>query len=157
MKKAAVVLTLILMSGCGEQRVRIGNLKVRATEGSPVMQPPTDTSNAGNSNDQDQSPDPDNQILKATYESLNKQIFVPKCIRCHATGRRLVPLDTHEAITDPDNELINFDVPEQSLIYQVVSTTNPDDIMPPVRTGLPALTSEELFVLKTWIANGAPK
>jgi hypothetical protein len=94
--------------------------------------------------------------LLPTYTSIRKLIFEPKCLSCHAPGERAdeVPLHTLQDLLMVEG-LINLQNPEQSdLITAVTRTRRP---MPPPRTGLSPLTSDEVAVLIEWIRQGTPQ
>lgn len=103
------------------------------------------------------TPTPVPTALEPTYASIRAKIFEPMCLSCHSEFGRAedVPLDTLAGLLQVPG-LINRTNPEDSdLIKAVVKTGR--GRMPPERTGLPALTSEEVSVLTEWIRLGTPE
>jgi mono/diheme cytochrome c family protein len=100
------------------------------------------------------SPTPAQAVLVPTYDSIRLNVFVQKCLLCHApTGHaKDFPLDTYATMM-AQGELVVAGSLTQSTIVDVMAQGK----MPPVRSGIPAVTADELAVIRAWIVNGAPE
>jgi hypothetical protein len=92
------------------------------------------------------------------FEKDVKPILESKCVLCHGTGKQKGGLQMHtrEAMlkggdTDPALEVGNAD---HSLLVERIMLDPADDEIMPQETD--PLTVEEIDILKTWIADGAP-
>jgi mono/diheme cytochrome c family protein len=107
--------------------------------------------------------------LAPTYASLKENLFNASCTVCHnANSPRLPQLTSREAIIDPREELIDLRRPERSLLLKVIrNRTFPRPVpehgdddqlqMPPVSSGIEAVSAEKIQVLEEWIRRGAPE
>lgn len=86
-----------------------------------------------------------------------RPIFVRHCLACHGGVRRSADLSFvyPETVLPPDGWVIEPGDPDASELIRRVSSTDPDERMPPPEHGEP-LTREEVELLKRWIAQGAP-
>ena len=92
------------------------------------------------------------------FEKDVKPILEGKCVLCHGSGKEKggLQLHTREAMlkggdTDPAIEVGNAD--HSLLVERIVLDPADDEIMPQETD---PLTPEEIEILKTWIAEGAP-
>lgn len=94
--------------------------------------------------------------LEPTWESVNKNIFRQKCVSCHNPGGIYpsLPFVTRFDVFSKRDLLLDFEDPEKSYLIEVI--TDPFEPMPPVWSSLPAVTDEEVEVLKEWIRLGLP-
>jgi hypothetical protein len=90
-----------------------------------------------------------------------RPILSDKCFFCHgpdaAKIKAKLQLHTFEkAISDRggDGAAIVPGKPEESLLYQRVTSTDPDEVMPPTKRHM-AVTKNEAQILRRWIAEGA--
>jgi uncharacterized membrane protein len=91
-------------------------------------------------------------VLTPTYQSIHDNIFVPKCMTCHAAGQEAedVPLEPFSALIAQKDVLAPGDSADSSLY-----TTTANGKMPKQSSGLAALTPVEESTLKSWIDAGA--
>lgn len=98
---------------------------------------------------------PEPEPLRATYESINKNIFSIYCNDCHSpqgSGKR-VPLDLDSLINSP-LELVLPENPDESGL--VLSVERKDHKrMPPAKEGYAELKEEMKVIIREWIENGA--
>jgi uncharacterized membrane protein len=96
---------------------------------------------------------PDLKTLPVTFENLQKYIIAPKCLSCHSADKAEddVVLDTWAAMTSGDH--IGATAEESDLYKMTLPTAR--KLMPPRKSGIPALNDDERNFLKTWIDNGA--
>lgn len=95
--------------------------------------------------------------LVATWSSLSKKIFFPKCVRCHnsSPGNYLMDLTTRQHFFDRRESLLNnFEDVENSDL--VLSVSDREDPMPPKSSKLEMLTDKEINVIIEWIEKGLP-
>ncbi|MEC9157393.1 MAG: PSD1 and planctomycete cytochrome C domain-containing protein [Planctomycetota bacterium] len=90
-----------------------------------------------------------------------RPILSDRCFLCHGpdreTQRAGLRLDTRaEAVADRDGfaAIVPGD-PEASLLYQRITSTDPDDQMPPPESGKHSLTPDQVRLVRTWIEQGA--
>ncbi|MEC8819116.1 MAG: c-type cytochrome domain-containing protein, partial [Planctomycetota bacterium] len=90
-----------------------------------------------------------------------RPILSDRCILIHRTERETqragLRLDTRaEAVADRDGfaAIVPGD-PEASLLYQRITSTDPDDQMPPPESGKHSLTPDQVRLVRTWIEQGA--
>ncbi len=92
--------------------------------------------------------------LVASYESLNANVFAPKCLTCHegAGAPHGVDLSSYESIVQSNlfPALVVPGDPENSSLYASVS----EGRMP---KGPAKLGRAEIEAIASWIRNGAPK
>lgn len=95
--------------------------------------------------------------LVATWDSLSKKIFFPKCVSCHnANGQAnfLELADRQDFFDNREYLLNNFEDVENSYLVEVIS--DPDEPMPPFWSPFTQLTKEEIAIVKEWIEKGLP-
>ena len=92
--------------------------------------------------------------LSPTYQSIRDNIFVAKCLTCHAAGQQAddVPLGDYTKLMADGTIVVSKDLADSSIIAAV---RGPNPQMPPKRSGLPAVTPAELATIQLWIQNGA--
>lgn len=100
---------------------------------------------------------PPPEVLKPNYESIKKNLFALKCLRCHSQGgaAERVPLDDYKKILDSPREIVIPGNPEESGIIIAVTRTD-DKRMPPPDVS-DALSIDQIKVLNEWILKGAPE
>lgn len=144
----------------------IALLDLWIAKGMPEQPVPVDPGELpGNPGDPGEPPPP----LLATYTSLKFHVF-SKCVGCHSANPSnddLPPLNTREAILDPEWDLVDFNRPERSLIVELMKNrtfgndddheNEDDDAMPPPSSGIDPVTPEQIQVVEEWIGNGAPE
>lgn len=98
---------------------------------------------------------PPPEPIQATYESINKNVFIPKCVTCHSAGNSAwqVLLSRQELLDSP-LELVLPGNPEESGLMIAIERTD-HKRMPPEKDGYSALKSEEIEAIRKWIADGA--
>lgn len=81
-----------------------------------------------------------------------KEVFRVHCAECHTgdNARSGVEILDHEGLID--NEYVVADKPDDSVVYQLVTSTG-DDVMPP--SNRPALNETEITTIRKWIVAGA--
>lgn len=89
-----------------------------------------------------------------TYTELRAKILVPKCMTCHSAdgSAMLYDFTTYKGmifLTD----IYDRTNPADSVMIQVVKKVGRGQ-MPPVRSGIPRLTDEEIVLLQGWIEDG---
>ncbi len=111
----------------------------------PVEPPPTTPPGAA-------LPEP--VIEDFTY--IFREIFAPRCLRCHGSGEEEAFLDISDYAGLFNNfmltNLVVIGDAEASLLYQVLIDTNPKLRMP---ANAPALSEQEIELIRGWINNGA--
>lgn len=90
-----------------------------------------------------------------TWDSISKNIFEPKCTKCHQAGEKAedYPLTDRAYVTDEANLLVKVGKPEESDIY-IAITRQDKKTMPPAKTGM-TLSEQEKEAIRIWILNGA--
>lgn len=97
-------------------------------------------------------------ITESSYALFNESvlpIMVRSCVECHGPdeAEEDIRLDTIAHVLDPDADMIRRDDPEMSeLLYRVDLPHDDPDIMPPEEDGEP-LTSDEIGLVRDWIAS----
>jgi hypothetical protein len=78
------------------------------------------------------------------------------CIECHtgAKAKGGLSMDTRALLLEAD--VIELGKPDKSLMIEVVTSSDPDEKMPPPEKKKPALNDKEIDVLKRWITAGVP-
>ncbi len=78
------------------------------------------------------------------------------CIECHSGDKAKggLSMDTKALLLEAD--VLELGKPENSLMIDVVTSTDPDDKMPPPEKKKAALNDQEIDVLKRWITAGIP-
>lgn len=94
-------------------------------------------------------PKTDFKNLEVSFANLTKEILAPKCLSCHTT-------ETAKKTVLEDTEHIEMkgllkETAEDSVLYQVCVPGMNKRFMPPKKSGIPALTEDELEYLKKWI------
>ncbi len=100
-------------------------------------------------------------FAKVDFNRDIRPILSDKCYACHGfdenerkSGLRL---DVRDAALEPAKSgyaaIVPGDLTESELVRRI-ATDDPDDLMPPAKTGKP-LTANEIALLKQWIAEGA--
>ncbi len=92
--------------------------------------------------------------LELSFENLKKEILEPKCLSCHTqeTAKRTVLETAQDLFSKPG--LITTSA-ETSVLYLIVVPDAYKRFMPPVKSGIAALTPEETDYLKRWIESQA--
>lgn len=99
-----------------------------------------------------------------SYNFNVRPILSDKCYACHGpdankrkAGLRLdIESEAYKALKDnPDAHAIVPGFPEKSELYLRVSSKDTSEIMPPASSNLPALSQNEIDILKKWIKQGA--
>jgi uncharacterized membrane protein len=89
-----------------------------------------------------------------TYTELRAKILVPKCMTCHsADGSAMLYDFTDYASIVSLTDIFDRSNPADSVMIQVVKKVGRGQ-MPPVRSGIPRLTDEEIVLLQGWIEDG---
>ena len=114
---------------------------------------------AGAPNTLDLNPPPPTQEekLMATWSSLSKRVFFPKCVQCHNPQGQasFLDLSTRQKFFDQrDYILNNFEDVETSFLIEVLR--DPNEPMPPAYSGLERLDEEEIKAVIKWIELGLP-
>ncbi len=89
--------------------------------------------------------------IQANYESINKNIFIPKCNSCHSTGNtggRI--LLTKEDLLNSPMELVLPGNPDESGLVIAVERDDKKR-MPPEKDGYAGLKDEEKIAIRKWI------
>lgn len=88
-------------------------------------------------------------------------ILSDHCFKCHGpdekTRKGKLRLDTKEGAfqVNSNQAVIVRGDPGKSELYRRITTDDPDDLMPPLKSNL-KLSSEQIALLKRWIEQGAP-
>jgi hypothetical protein len=99
-----------------------------------------------------------------SYNFQVRPIFSDKCFKCHGpdgnkreAGLRLdIPEEAYKALKEhPRAHAIVPGKPDLSEMFIRVSSTDTAIMMPPPQSNLPALTEEEIAIIKKWIEQGA--
>lgn len=118
--------------------------------------------------DQGQSPNPDPgptppsppriepTPLVPTFSSIKANVIDHKCIQCHTPGGKAerIPLKALKDLTESPLEIVIPGNAEESGLI-LVTAADARKPMPPVGSGIPPVTPEEINVIKEWIQNGA--
>lgn len=101
--------------------------------------------------------EPIEEELEATWASLSREVFFPKCVQCHNPNgqAKFLDLSTRQKFFEQRKELLNnLENAESSFLIEVI--TDPVEPMPPVSSGLERLTDEEVKIVIEWIEKGLP-
>ncbi len=100
---------------------------------------------------------PPNFKLEPTFESIKVGFIEQKCLYCHQPGHKAerVPMSTREDLIDSPLEIVIPGNSEESGILLVIAA-DARKPMPPKNSGAPAVTAEDIAILKQWIDQGAP-
>ncbi len=95
---------------------------------------------------------------KAFFEQRIAPILSDSCYKCHSTAEKVkggLALDSHEGVLKggDDGKIIVLGHPADSMLYQRVTSKDPDEKMPPKDANL---TPQQVADLATWIKMGAP-
>lgn len=98
---------------------------------------------------------PPPEPIQATYESINKNVFIPKCVTCHSAGNSAwqVLLSRQELLDSP-LELVLPGNPDESGLMIAIERTD-HKRMPPEKDGYSALQDAEKAAIRAWIDAGA--
>lgn len=93
--------------------------------------------------------------IKATYESINKNVFFPKCVSCHSEGNSAYQvLLSHQELLNSPLELVLPGNPDESGLVIAVERSD-HKRMPPEKDGYSALKADEAAAIRKWIEDGA--
>lgn len=94
--------------------------------------------------------------LQPTFESIRKNILVPKCLICHKAGGEVahIPLSTKSDLIDSPLEIVIPGNAEESMLM-IVLQDGARKPMPPLDSGMTALSEKEKNVIEKWISEGA--
>lgn len=100
-------------------------------------------------------------FAKVDFNRDIRPILSDKCYACHGFDEQErksgLRLDVRDAALEPAKSgyaaIVPGDLNESELVRRI-ATEDPDEIMPPAKTGKP-LTAAEIALLKQWIAEGA--
>ena len=92
---------------------------------------------------------------QSTYESINKNVFTPKCVACHSVGNSAYQvLLSREALLNSPLELVLPGNPDESGLIIALERSD-HKRMPPEKEGYSALKREDIEAIRIWIADGA--
>lgn len=94
-------------------------------------------------------------LLIATFESIDKHVFQPKCNICHnptGTAPRVL-LDKQSLLTSP-RELVLPGNPDESGLVIALERSD-ENRMPPASEGYSSLKDDEKLIIREWIQAGA--
>ncbi len=93
--------------------------------------------------------------IKATYVSINKNVFIPKCVTCHSAGNSAwqVLLSRQELLDSPLELVLPGNPDESGLVLAIERTDHKR--MPPEKDGYSALKADEIAAIRKWIEDGA--
>ena len=136
-KLAILSMLLAVLAQCNYRKEKIGSGEGR-TEGEPQGSSPT------------------HPQLQPTFSSIHDLIFSPRCMDCHSSGHsgKEVPLNTREDLLDSPRDLVLPGNPEESGLLIAVMRDDKKR-MPPIDSGIGALSTSEIEILRTWIREGA--
>ncbi|MCX8157381.1 MAG: PSD1 and planctomycete cytochrome C domain-containing protein [Verrucomicrobiae bacterium] len=107
------------------------------------------------------APAPRTTPVTIHYNRDVRPILSDNCFHCHGPDEKDrkadLRLDTRAGATDPRDGMpaIVPGHPEKSLLWKRITTTDPDDLMPPPASHK-KLTPEQKEILRAWIGAGAP-
>src|ERR1041385_1008881 len=101
-------------------------------------------------------------VAKIDFNRDIRPILSDNCFKCHGPDEKerkaKLRFDRKEDAFKPaksgDYAIVPGD-PARSKLIERITATDPDEVMPPVKTGK-KLTAQQIDVLKRWIASGAP-
>lgn len=103
-----------------------------------------------------------------TFDSLARGIFAAKCTVCHRVNpndpndRGEAPFALNDRVdlmvyaTQFNPFVFDFDFPEESEFVKRLTSDNPEELMPPARSGFAPLNEEERELIIEWIRRGLP-
>lgn len=93
--------------------------------------------------------------IQGTYDSINKHVFVPKCVTCHSAGNSAwqVLLTRQELLDSPLELVLPGDPDESGLVIAIERVDHKR--MPPEKDGYSALKADEIAAIRKWIEDGA--
>ena len=94
--------------------------------------------------------------ITPTFSSIVTNIFEPHCASCHNPNSNIgkkVDIMTYANLTTPTQKWVVAGHPESSALYTDVAA-KAKGRMPPTHAG-PALTSDEIEIIQSWIQSGA--
>lgn len=98
-----------------------------------------------------QLPDP----IQPTYDSINKNVFVPKCVACHSAGNSAWQiLLSRQELLDSLLELVLPGNPDESGLVIAIERAD-HKRMPPEKDGYSVLKADEIAAIRKWIEGGA--
>lgn len=105
-----------------------------------------------------EKPATDFKNLELSFANLKQEIFAPKCLSCHS-AEKAKKTNLEDLAHINERELIK-EKAEDSILYKIVVAPGIDTpkgkrFMPPTRSGMPAMTADEIDYLKRWIEAGA--
>lgn len=93
--------------------------------------------------------------IQATYESINRNVLIPKCVTCHSVGNSAYQvLLSRQELLDSPLELVLPGNPDESGLIIAIERTDYKR-MPPEKDGYSALKADEIAVIRKWIEDGA--
>lgn len=94
--------------------------------------------------------------LEPTFESIRKNILVPKCLICHQSGGEAdhIPLSTRADLIDSPLEIVIPGNAEESM-FLIVVQEGARKPMPPQESGMTPLSEKEKQIVEKWISEGA--
>lgn len=87
---------------------------------------------------------------------IKEGILKTRCIDCHsaAGSAARIPFETREDLIESPLDLVIPGNPEDSGLMIAITRTD-SKRMPPPDSGMPALTAEEINIIRRWILEGA--
>lgn len=97
------------------------------------------------------------EVLKPEFASMKKIIIDRKCISCHRVDGKAprVLLDTAKEMIDSPLDIVLPENPDESGLILTLDRENSTKPMPPLDSGITAVSKEDLEVIKEWIRKGA--
>lgn len=100
--------------------------------------------------------------IEANWNSINQNIFIPKCLVCHNPNGQanFLNLTSRQEFFKKRNELfgndkfIDFDQPGNSYLIKI--TQDNEEPMPPTWSNIESLNTEEVNIILKWISLGLP-
>ncbi len=89
------------------------------------------------------------------YLSAVKPLLASRCFDCHGALRQKDGLRLDTVAQMIEHEVIVAGKPDASELLHRISSTDPDEIMPPPHEGSP-FTPDQIQIIREWIAAGAP-
>lgn len=98
----------------------------------------------------------DDDVPTVDFNTQVKPIFTTHCTSCHGGVKQAAEISfVHGTdIVAPEGWIVEPGDPEASMLIERVVSDDPDERMPPPEHG-PALSDQELGILKRWIQQGA--